>query len=148
MSVGATALRIRLEQGLTQGVVGARAKLATSYVSRIENERVQPGVKTLARLATALGVPLVALVAPGNAAAPHRCPVSVSGECIGEQIRSHRGRVPRGRKTRYGKDELRLLKMTDYLVRHASHDVRRSLAVLLEALMERTADPRRRLPAP
>ena len=144
MTVGTSAQRIRTAAGLTQGDVGERANLATSYVSRIENGRVQPNVKTLQRLATALGVPVSDLFATTGPPAPHRCPVSSTGQCIGEQIRTHSGRPPRGRKARYGKDELSALQMTDYLVRHGTREVRRSLTVLLEALMQRTGGAKRR----
>ncbi|MHC5011597.1 MAG: helix-turn-helix domain-containing protein [Planctomycetota bacterium] len=142
MSVGKAILQIRQERGLTQHQVGRRARLATSYVSRIENNRVQPTMATLGRVARALDVPLSLIFQAsekGEDPAGHTCPVSASGRCIGEQIRSHRGRAPRGKKATasYGKEDLRLLKMTDYIVRRGSKDARKALAVVLESLMQR-----------
>jgi transcriptional regulator with XRE-family HTH domain len=136
MSVGKALLRVRQERALTQSQVSERAGLATSYVSRIENNRVQPTMRTVQRLAQALGVPLSTLFRleeRAGAATIHECPVSSSGECIGELIRNQHGRKP---DLRYGVEELRLLRMTDFLVRSASKDVRKALAVLLEALVD------------
>lgn len=145
MSVGDALSRIRAAKGLTQAEVGERAALAISYVSRIENGRVQPTAVMLQRLARALEVPVADLfAAPDESlAAPHICPVSHSGECVGRMIRT-RGGQPRTRgKARYGDDELQLLRMTDYLVVHGSPEVRAALATVLEALMERTTKVRR-----
>ncbi len=146
MSVGDALARIRAAKGLTQAAVGERASLAISYVSRIENGRIQPTAVMLQRLARALEVPVADLfAAPDESlAAPHICPVSHSGECVGRMIRARSGRPPARGKARYGDDELHLLRMTDYLVVHGSAEVRAALATVLEALMERTIKPRGR----
>jgi len=140
MSIGRAILRARQEQNLTQGQVGQRAGLATSYISRIENDRIQPTMPTLSRVADALGVPVSALFRSrekGEALLKHRCPVSGSGKCIGEQIRSHQGARPADRGANYGKEELHLLKMTDYVARHGTKETRRALRVVLESLINR-----------
>lgn len=141
MSLGNAILRIRLEKNLTQGQLGRSAEIAPSYLSRIENDHVQPTMATLGRIATALGVPtstIFQVSERGPGAFEHRCPVSTSGKCIGEQIRSAHGRIPRGRRISYGKEELRLLRMADYVVLNGSKSVRGALAVVLEALIDRT----------
>jgi len=140
MSVGKALLQIRHEQGLTQRVVGERAGLAISYVSRVENNRVQPTMGTLVKLATALGVPISAIFQIGERACTpkHKCPVSSSGNCIGELIRSHHGRLPTGDKVWYGEDELQLLQMTDFLALRGSPDVRLALKTVLESLIAQT----------
>lgn len=138
MSLGKAILRIRQDKGLTQIEVGRRAGLATSYVSRIENNHVQPTMTTLRRLAKALEVEVASMFDVGEGTAEaraHRCPVSSSGDCIGELIRSHQGRAPKGGKARYGKEELRLLRMTEYIVAHGSPKVRGALGLLLESLV-------------
>lgn len=140
MSVGQSVLRIRHERGMTQGEVGERAGLATSYLSRIENDHVQPTMVTLGRVAAALGVPTSAIFRldeRGDGSVKHRCPVSASGQCVGEQIRSRKGKAPRRKKARYGRDELHLLKMADYIALHGSKDVRRALGVVLDSLLQR-----------
>ena len=138
MSVGKAVLQIRQEKRMTQSEVGRRARLATSYISRIENNRIQPTMTTLGRLADALDVSVSGIFQVGERGGvpgKQRCPVSTSGDCIGELIRSHHGRAPRSKKTAYGKEELRLLKMTESLAMHGSKPVRQALAVVLESLM-------------
>lgn len=140
MDVGKALLRIRRQRRMTQREVGRKARLAPSYLSRIENGRVQPTTATLTRLAGALRVKPSAIFAAdeqGVDSFTHRCPVSSSGACIGEQIRSGHGRKPGRGKVSYGRGELELLRMADYVVLHGSPEVRRALRVLLEALMQR-----------
>lgn len=141
MSVSKAVLRIRKEKGMTQGEVGRRAGLAASYVSRIENGRIQPTMTTLGRLAEALEVPVSSIFKiseKGTGPPLHRCPVSLSGQCIGEQIRSDHGKRPRGAKADYGKEELRLLRIADFLVLHGTKEVRGALSTVLESLLAHT----------
>jgi transcriptional regulator with XRE-family HTH domain len=144
MNVGDALVRIRAAKGLTQAELGERARLATSYVSRIENGWIQPTAKMLQRLATALEVPVADLFAAPNEplAAPHICPVSETGECIGRLIRS-REKTPRVRsKAKYSDEALHMLRLTDYLVNHGSAEVRAALRTVLEALIQRTGAPK------
>lgn len=141
MSVGKAVLRVRRERGMTQGQVGAKANLATSYISRIENGHVQPTMGTLGRIARALDVPastIFQVSEQGDRSFKHKCPVSASGRCIGEQIRSDAGRAPARGKATYGRQEMRILKMADYVALHGSRDVRAALLVVLESLVERS----------
>jgi transcriptional regulator with XRE-family HTH domain len=138
MNIGQSLLRIRQQQKLTQNQVGLRAGLATSYLSRIENGHIEPTMKTLSKLASAFQMPvahLFQLTEHQVVTNSHSCPVSNSGACIGEQIRSQHGRVPGGKKSSYRKEALRLLSMTDYISQHGSLEVRRTLAIVLESLM-------------
>lgn len=48
--------RTREERGLSQEAVGDRASMTQSQYARIERGDVDPTIKTLKRLATALGV--------------------------------------------------------------------------------------------
>lgn len=151
MSVGKAVLRLRQERGLTQNEVGRRARLATSYISRIENERIHPTMVTLSRLAEALQVAtadLFRVAESPDAARLHSCPVSSSGQCVGELIRSGRGRRPSGGGITYGPEELRLLRMADYVVLHGSKDVRGALAVMLECFVNEASRGRCKPPPP
>jgi DNA-binding XRE family transcriptional regulator len=141
LSVGKALLRLRLDRGLTQAEAARRAGLAPSYLSRIENGRIEPTVGMLGRIAGGLGVAVTSVFEVRAAPRGHRCPVSASGRCIGEQIRSHHGMPPGGGKARYGREELRILRMADFLALHGGKEVRRSLAVLLEALVARAGGP-------
>ncbi len=137
MSVGKALLQIRRDQGLTQRAVGDRAGLAVSYVSRVENNHVQPTMGMLARIAAALEVSVASIFQVGERACTtsHKCPVSTSGNCIGELIRNQCGRVPNGGKVHYGEDELQLLKMADYVTLHGSKELRQALTTVLESFM-------------
>ena len=138
MSVGKALLRVRQEKGLTQSQVAERAGLATSYVSRIENDRVRPTMVTVKRLADSMGIPLSVVFQieeTGGRRGFDDCPVSSSGECIGGLIRSHHGRAPKSKGVHYGKEELRLLKMTDFLVTRGPKHLRRALTVVLESFV-------------
>jgi XRE family transcriptional regulator, regulator of sulfur utilization len=62
-------LRIRTERqrrGWSQTVLGARAGMATSEVSRIETGRLRPYPNQLRRLAKALDVPADELLKPSS----------------------------------------------------------------------------------
>jgi len=147
MSLSKAVLQIRQDKGMTQGEVGDRAGLAASYISRIENGHIQPTMTTLSRLAEALGVPASDIFRISEKSGPstvHRCPVSTSGDCVGELIRSNHGRRPGGGKLHYGKEELRLLRIADFLVVHGSKEVRSALATVLDSLLTHTKSSKRR----
>lgn len=146
MSIGKALLRLRGEKGLTQADLARKARLAVSYLSRLENDHVQPTVGTLQRIADALGVPVTLFFqySPAEVQSVAACPVSTTGRCVGELIRSDRGRPPRKASARYGQEELRLLRMTDFLVTHGSREVRRALALVLDSMVQRTQRENRR----
>lgn len=48
----------RIEAGLSQGQLAARAGTAQSAISRIENDRISPTVETLERIIVATGAKL------------------------------------------------------------------------------------------
>lgn len=52
----------RRERGLTQEELGARTKVSAIHISRIERGEVDAGLDVIERIATALDVPLGALV--------------------------------------------------------------------------------------
>ncbi len=142
MGIGKTILRIRIEKGLTQRELGEAADLASTYISRIENGRVQASTTTLGRIASALDVPVTELL---NREARHvpsthkPCPVSQSGKCIGAQLRSGHGRLPLDQASTYSKEQLHLLRITDKLAHHGKTEIRTTLRVFLEALLERAS---------
>lgn len=55
----------RRERGLTQKQLASASQLPRTYISRIENGRIIPGLVTLERVAGALGVHLPVLLSPG-----------------------------------------------------------------------------------
>jgi transcriptional regulator with XRE-family HTH domain len=140
MSVGRAILRIRAAKRLSQREVGRKSRLAPSYLSRIENERIEPSIATLGRLAAALDVEVSDFFAVSKRIDDPpctECPVSSTGDCIGTLLASGRGPRPRGGKAIYTDDDLRLLLLADYVVRHGAATTRSAMAVLLESLVNR-----------
>lgn len=73
LNLGARLRQARLQRGLSQGDLEQRTGLLRCYLSRVENGHTEPSLPTLARLASALEMPLVAffddqdaLVAPAG----------------------------------------------------------------------------------
>jgi transcriptional regulator with XRE-family HTH domain len=53
--------RIRRDRGFTQESLAHAADLNTTHVAKIERSERDPGVRTVAKLATALGIPAAEL---------------------------------------------------------------------------------------
>ncbi len=62
MKVGATVRRLREARGLSQSALARQARVGRITLVRLEQGAQAPTVKTLGRLARALGVPLAALL--------------------------------------------------------------------------------------
>lgn len=60
--VGARIRQLRRQRGVTQGELVRRSGLQASYLSKVENGLVLPGLVNLDRIARALGVSLADLV--------------------------------------------------------------------------------------
>jgi transcriptional regulator with XRE-family HTH domain len=60
--VGARIRQLRRQRGVTQGELVRRSGLQASYLSKVENGVVLPGLVNLDRIARALGVSLADLV--------------------------------------------------------------------------------------
>ena len=137
MSIGTRILMVRNQNGLTQQELSKRTGLAASYLSRVENRRLEPGPRTLRKIAAALEVPVSELFQEqplklGNL----QCVVSGSGKCIGELLRSARGKPPGFSHETYSPRQLQLLRMANYLVETADVRLLDSLEVLLGALLQ------------
>lgn len=92
--VGRRLAGARLHRGLSQGTVARLARIAPSYLSRIETGKVQPTLRTVLRIAGALRVPvetLLAGVGPRERGGHPPCPVTASGDCLIDLIRLRRG---------------------------------------------------------
>ncbi len=89
---------IRLQRGLSQATVARRASVDPSYLSRLENGKMHPTVRTAARVAAALRVSPGELLdgsLPEQKGKP--CPVTVGGDCLldliatGSELRNAHG---------------------------------------------------------
>ena len=58
MKIGITIREYRLQKGLSQGDIEKRTGLLRCYLSRVENGHTVPSLDTLAKIASALDIPL------------------------------------------------------------------------------------------
>ncbi len=58
MQIGTTIRAYRLQKGLSQGDIEKRTGLLRCYLSRVENGHTVPSLETLARIASAMDLPL------------------------------------------------------------------------------------------
>ena len=58
MKIGTTIRAHRLQKGLSQGDIEKRTGLLRCYLSRVENGHTVPSLDTLAKIASALDIPL------------------------------------------------------------------------------------------
>jgi transcriptional regulator with XRE-family HTH domain len=63
MKIGTTIRSYRLQKGLSQGDIEKRTGLLRCYLSRVENGHTVPSLDTLAKIASALELPLAQLFA-------------------------------------------------------------------------------------
>lgn len=145
MSVGKRILDLRLRQKKSQREVAEATGVAVSYLSRLENDRIAPTVKTLARIAKAFAVPVTEFfeVQPASDAAD-RCPVSLSGHCILDHLSAARGKQPPLHNEGYSPQQLRLLRLCNVLIHTHDKQLLQALTTMLESLLalsqSRTAD--------
>ena len=66
--------RLRLGRGLAQRELVRRTGLQASYLSKVENGVVVPGLANLERIARALGLSLAELVSANGGGGPRRRP--------------------------------------------------------------------------
>jgi transcriptional regulator with XRE-family HTH domain len=58
MNIGETIRNFRLQKGMSQGDIEKRTGLLRCYLSRVENGHTIPSLDTLAKIATAMDLPL------------------------------------------------------------------------------------------
>jgi transcriptional regulator with XRE-family HTH domain len=69
MNIGETIRNFRLQKGMSQGDIEKRTGLLRCYLSRVENGHTIPSLDTLAKIASAMEMPLAQFFAgdhPGN----------------------------------------------------------------------------------
>lgn len=137
MNVGARIRQLRLHRRHTQQEISDKTGVAVSYLSRLENGRVNPSLATLRRIAQAFSVPVASLFD----AAPvleqgDRCPVALDGKCILDQIFLTKGRPPKGVGETYTREQLELLRLCNYLLHSKKEDVQVTLSTFLRSLAD------------
>ena len=135
MSIGTRLLQIRNQKGFSQRQLSQRCGLASSYLSRIENRRLEPRPRTLRRIAAALGVPISELFEERPGGVKQTCAITASGCCIMELLHSGRGRASRARAEGYTPRQLHLLRMANYVIQSGDGRLLGALDVLLSGLL-------------
>jgi len=136
VSIGTRIIQARNQRNMSQRELSERSGIASSYLSRIENRRLEPRPKTLRRIAGALGVPLSELFREGPAGQPlARCAITVSGACIMEMLGSRRRKVQRPEAERFLPRQLQLLRMANYLIQTGNTRLLDTLDTLFGALL-------------
>jgi len=66
MNIGETIRNYRLQKSMSQGDIEKRTGLLRCYLSRVENGHTIPSLETLAKIATAMEVPLAQFFSDGT----------------------------------------------------------------------------------
>ncbi len=135
--VGQRLAAARLQRGLAQTDVAERAGLAPSYVSRIENGKVQPTLPTLMKLVRVLGADLSEIVGPEPRPATRQgpCPVTARGTCLLDLIAD-----PADRE-HYSPREVKLLRRFARWLKTVEPDRKRAMEILVEDLLRSAERP-------
>jgi len=136
MSIGKKVLQLRLQSKMTQQDISQLTGLAVSYLSRLENERITPSIRTLTKISEAFGVPVTKLLEtePQPRGGDH-CPVSPSGRCILNQLSVGRGRRPRVEGESYSPYQLEILRMCNLLIQSQDREIIESLSTIMKSLV-------------
>lgn len=140
--VGRRLAAARLQRGLSQGTVARLAGIAPSYLSRIENNKLQPSFRAVVRVARAMRVPFdeIAGIEPDVAQLPGACPVSNSGRCLLDLIHGE-AEVAHGLPDEaYTPRQVRMLRRFARWIHGVAPDRQRAMEILLEELTRRVAD--------
>ena len=137
MSVGRRIQQLRLQSQMTQRVLGEATGLAVAYLSRVENSRLTPTIPTLTRIASALGVPVTALLDGTPLEARDLCPVSLAGKCILDQPHLGRGKKkPDNGVEAYTPEQLEILRLCNLLLHSGDKDLIISLHTLMKGMLK------------
>jgi transcriptional regulator with XRE-family HTH domain len=137
MSLGRRITEIRLSKELTQGAVSGKTGLAVSYLSRIENDHIEPSFTTLQKIADALEVNLVDFFGyEEQKKFSETCPVSLSGQCMAENIYGAGRKRLKIDPESYSTRQIQLLQLANYLVLFGDKKLLELLELLLVSLIK------------
>jgi transcriptional regulator with XRE-family HTH domain len=72
MNIGETIRNFRLQKSMSQGDIEKRTGLLRCYLSRVENGHTIPSLDTLAKIATAMEIPLAQFFSGGSGENGHK----------------------------------------------------------------------------
>jgi transcriptional regulator with XRE-family HTH domain len=96
MNIGETIRAIRLRRGLSQGDIEKRTGLLRCYLSRLEHGHTVPSLGTLAKLATAMDVPLAQLFVDSSSAEKELPPPNESNTRFVIEVQRHSSNLSQG----------------------------------------------------
>lgn len=135
--IGRRLAAARLQRGLSQCTVARLAGLAPSYISRIENGRVQPTFRTVLKIAGGLRIAPEEIVDPPpdpRTRSRRSCPVSHNGRCMLDLLRSETQIEREHDRDAYSPRQIRLMKQLAAWVRDAPNDRLRAMEILIDDL--------------
>ena len=136
MSVGNRIVQLRFESKISQRALAEASGVAVSYLSRLENDKLHPTVRTLTKIAGALRVPMTAFFESElPLEASDHCPVSLSGRCILDHLFVGRGKRPKVNVEGYSPQQLEALRLCNYLLHTRDKELVRALITMLKALL-------------
>lgn len=132
--IGQRIARSRRTRRLSQGTVCRRTGLDPSYLSRIENGKVQTSVSMALRIANALGMSLDELLGPSPPQAHGKtCPVSRTGDCLLD-VQSEARADHQPRRTSLKQAQLDLLRRFTAVLQRSDASLRTALDVLIREM--------------
>ncbi len=135
MTLGKKILELRLKSKRTQQQVSELTGLAVSYLSRLENDRMSPSIRTLTKISEALHVPLTSFFDDKPIlGAKDRCPVSLSGRCILDQLFVGQGRKPKTNLESYSPQQLEILRACNFLLHKKDKEIVTMLSTFVKSL--------------
>jgi transcriptional regulator with XRE-family HTH domain len=135
MTLGKKILELRRKSKRTQQQVSELTGLAVSYLSRLENDRISPSIRTLTKISEALHVPLTSFFDHKPILeAKDRCPVSLSGQCILDQLFIGQGRRPETNLESYSPQQLEILRACNFLLHTGDKETVTMLSLLMKSL--------------
>ncbi len=139
MSLGKRILELRLESKRTQQQVSQLTGLAVSYLSRLENDWMSPSIRTLTKISEALHVPLTSFFDDKPILeTKDRCPVSLSGRCILDQLFVGQGQKPETNLESYSPQQLKILRACNDLLQRGDKETVTMLSLLMKSLTNKS----------
>ena len=137
MVIGRRIVAWRQRRGLSQATVSRRAGLNQSYLSRLESGKIQPTLRTVQRVATALRTPLTELLGPAPPTRTERpCPVSRGGQCLMDLVDTGAEFTRGDGPERYSSRQLRLIRRFTALVGRNERKMLTAFEVLIGRVLE------------
>ena len=135
--IGQRLCAVRLNRGFSQGMLARRVGISASYLSRIENGKIQPTFRTVTRILRGLKVGFEEVL-PSDEVRGRKgaCPVSRQGHCLLDLVGPETVEGGHGDEERYSPRQLRLLRRVAAWMIRAQPDRIRAMEALFDDLLQ------------